>query len=314
MIANRTRSQIKRAMQQPADKHPASTSTEDVQEETPAKKIKVNEEIGEAVAVAGESKEDVKVEEAKTEAPVTRRPNYDPRGLFGMPPEKKRDFEIRYYGAVSNCIQKTHLIHQPESEKVNKEKASIQRAAQSLTSTHLDNIKPRQILERILTSTFPKIAKTIPKFGDITSAHSNFDFRNALTMHRNWKAECVVCMSDDMMGTACGCGHTEIVIFRPCGHAVCMRPCYMDLIRKHPEITRKLSRRTVNVAGTEMVIANSINVNMSVSDTDFHCPTCMSTVESVFQAEEAYGKWTDEQKAIIDADVDFLWSRREIPQ
>lgn len=43
---------------------------------------------------------------------------------------------------------------------------------------------------------------------------------------RNYKSNCAICLTDDIMGTTCGCGHREIAVFRPCGHSVCVSPCF----------------------------------------------------------------------------------------
>lgn len=60
---------------------------------------------------------------------------------------------------------------------------------------------------------------------------SDSEFLMALSMKRNWKQGCAICLADKIMGTTCSCGHTEITIFRPCGHSVCSNPCAKDLFK-----------------------------------------------------------------------------------
>lgn len=74
---------------------------------------------------------------------------------------------------------------------------------------------------------------------------------------RNYRNGCAICLRDDIMGTTCGCGHIEIVVFRPCGHSVCARPCFEDFT-KHNNIT------------------NGCN---------FDCPICRQRVQKTFRAE-----------------------------
>lgn len=63
---------------------------------------------------------------------------------------------------------------------------------------------------------------------------SDFAFLMSLNLRgRNWRAGCAICLTDKIMGTICGRGHTEIVVFRPCGHSVCARPCFGQIMDMH---------------------------------------------------------------------------------
>jgi hypothetical protein len=109
---------------------------------------------------------------------------------------------------------------------------------------------------------------------------------------RNWRSGCVICLTEDIMGTTCTCGHTEIVVFRPCGHAICVRPCFAQWVN-HAGIN--LERQTAIIDGQTYYIGEQRNVNLSAPN--LQCPTCRTPIQRSFRAEEAIGLGT------LDADV-----------
>ena len=109
---------------------------------------------------------------------------------------------------------------------------------------------------------------------------SDFQFLLKLGMLRNWKQESAVCLTDEIMGTTCTCGHTEIVVFRPCGHSVCATPCFTQLAS-----TDDLPMETLKTGdGQTFVFANG------KKDLDgfggFECHMCCRVVQRVFRAED----------------------------
>lgn len=135
-------------------------------------------------------------------------------------------------------------------------------------------------------------------------SHTNsFTFLWQLAKRRNWKQNCSICLKDENIGTACTCGHTEIVMFQPCGHAVCVKPCFQQLMnmennklseaRTNKKI--KLKPRQVELADAEdkskpkeqFIIADSVNVDLSTEDDSplFACPVCRQGVYQTFQTE-----------------------------
>lgn len=102
-------------------------------------------------------------------------------------------------------------------------------------------------------------------------------------MGRDYKAGCVICLSEEMMGTTCTCGHTEIVVFRPCGHSVCVEPCFRQLCTSNGIAPQ---RRTITLPnGQVMFVGSQMAVN-GVSG--FACPTCRTNVASCFRAENVH--------------------------
>lgn len=117
----------------------------------------------------------------------------------------------------------------------------------------------------------------------LSDTMSDFVFLVSLGKNRNWRNECCVCLTDDMMGTTCGCGHFEIAIFRPCGHSVCINPCFYQLIEREKvklqdEILSGPNGMTFRVPGKKDVTVAR----------DFLCPMCRIQVKSVFRAEDTY--------------------------
>jgi len=101
---------------------------------------------------------------------------------------------------------------------------------------------------------------------------------------RNYRSGCVICLADKMMGTTCSCGHTEIVVFRPCGHSICVNPCFQDLCKSLHDIELKPKRfRTPD--GKTFITPTCVDVT---SAKGFDCPTCRTTVTSCFRAEHTY--------------------------
>jgi hypothetical protein len=66
---------------------------------------------------------------------------------------------------------------------------------------------------------------------------SNFDFLIRLNAKREWSSHCMICLEDECMGDIrgknCSCGHREVTIFRPCAHAMCTQPCYIDFSKSN---------------------------------------------------------------------------------
>lgn len=110
----------------------------------------------------------------------------------------------------------------------------------------------------------------------------NFTFLLTLGLKRNWKSECVICLSEDMMGTTCGCGHTEIVVFRPCGHSICVSPCFNEYIKNKGV---QLKEEEMQIGGQTFIVGQKLGIN---DCKNFKCPTCNVNVEKCFRAEDVY--------------------------
>jgi len=116
-------------------------------------------------------------------------------------------------------------------------------------------------------------------------SQDNFMFLAKLGKKRNWKEVCAICLADDIMGTTCGCGHTEIVIFKPCGHSICVYPCFEEWMES---LDIELKPQTKIFEGNEYIIGNQKNVNLQFDDIKPKCPICKTIIKNTFRAEETY--------------------------
>lgn len=93
---------------------------------------------------------------------------------------------------------------------------------------------------------------------------SNFTFLFKLSYRRNWKSGCPICLSHKMRGSSCICGHSEIAVFRPCGHSMCIEPCFLEF-QEH--------------IGSKCFVDEARG---------FKCPMCRTVVKKTFRGEEVY--------------------------
>ena len=133
--------------------------------------------------------------------------------------------------------------------------------------------KINKLVPKALTDVIGKYDITDPKISD-------FVFLSLLGKKKNWKEGCAICLADEIMGKACGCGHTEIVILRPCGHTMCS-PCFVNLMKTK---NHKIGPTTFTTKeGVTYEIHGSADVNTNFK---FNCPLCTVEVTSTFRAEE----------------------------
>jgi len=118
---------------------------------------------------------------------------------------------------------------------------------------------------------------------------------------RNWKSGCVICLADKTMGTTCGCGHTEILVFRPCGHSICIRPCFLEFVVQKELMTR------------ENAMSDFVkNYDQKFTKKDpcpFQCVTCRSKITAMFEAERTwlYTMFQEPAKAIANKILEDLF-------
>ncbi len=115
----------------------------------------------------------------------------------------------------------------------------------------------------------------------------DFLFLMNLGRTRKWKQDCAICLSEKIVGTTCGCGHTEIVVMRPCGHSLCANPCYHDLSASGGHE----AEGGVAEYGEEKyhildVTKGTLKRKLAPPPSNMSCPMCRSSVKTVFRAEE----------------------------
>lgn len=143
----------------------------------------------------------------------------------------------------------------------------------------------------------PEIQAELLSTTSDTSVLTDFQFLLNLTLKRNWKSGCAICLTDKIMGTTCGCGHTEIAVFRPCGHSVCANPCFKQFIETKGQT---LKPKIFEINGQKFTTSDMAGTTMDISAAKrFDCPYCKSTVEKVIRAEDTY--CDDTFKQVIDS-------------
>lgn len=158
-----------------------------------------------------------------------------------------------------------------------------------------------KIYEKIKALVPSKLNKAVDEY---KGNDNDFIFLAKLGRKRNWKSGCAVCLTDNIMGTTCSCGHTEIAVFRPCGHAMCASPCYYQFIEI--KTSQKLKPKTIKIDGNDYTVMGELNIDSS--DINFNCYLCNQKVESVFRAEDVCleGFFKTEAKEIAQQILDTL--------
>lgn len=104
---------------------------------------------------------------------------------------------------------------------------------------------------------------------------SDTEFLGAMT--RDYRKGCAVCLTDKIMGTTCGCGHTEIAVFRPCGHAMCVKPCFEQWMKTN-QVT--FAPQEVTLDGKRFIIPGQHDLS-TFPPGRFSCQECRATLRSV---------------------------------
>jgi hypothetical protein len=115
----------------------------------------------------------------------------------------------------------------------------------------------------------------LKKLKDDPQLESDLDFLRLLGTMRNYKTGCPICLENSTMGVTCGCGYTEITIFRPCGHSMCAKTCFKNF-------------------------ATSALANNQVS---LSCPMCRANISSILSPENMRGSADPDFKSIA---IDYV--------
>lgn len=83
----------------------------------------------------------------------------------------------------------------------------------------------------IMKTVWDYLYNTIPNI-QLSANLDDYTFLAKIGSIRDWTKDCVICL-DEKTGHVCDCGHSEIVIFRGCGHSMCRHPCFDEYKTKH---------------------------------------------------------------------------------
>lgn len=161
----------------------------------------------------------------------------------------------------------------------------------------LYQIRPSYIGHRIMFKADTIKASVLTQFKyyltimPVNSPMTDFEFLARLSLQRYWNHSCMICL-EEHIGKTCQCGHCDVVIFRPCGHSMCLYSCFMDFMGVALPVVTTADGRTVQCVH---------NINM---DTNFECPTCRNVVTQTFNSNDArYSKIFD---PFVDQMVSYL--------
>lgn len=153
----------------------------------------------------------------------------------------------------------------------------------------IDNYRKRAIINNMPNFIINELTKVLEN--KTSDNIGNFEFLARLGLKRDWKSGCVICQTEDIKGTICTCGHTEITIFRPCGHSICTRPCWVDFINHNGQYPGK---QLVEINGIFYYEDNEVNP----CTFKFYCPVCRSEVVSTFS-----NSWMNDSTTLLDYDT-----------
>lgn len=102
------------------------------------------------------------------------------------------------------------------------------------------------------------------------------DFEFLYEHPRDWRTDCAICLTDEI---------TQIAVFRPCGHSVCMQPCFAEFAETQgsPLGPKIVEGRTPDGQLMRFQVGSMKDPSTCK---DFACPVCRTCVTHVFQAEE----------------------------
>lgn len=182
----------------------------------------------------------------------------------------------RRYAIEAACREATRaLINDPVELQKDDPQCILQLRDDALTRVH----------PRLGVTDISQIRESIRSLGKLVKEHvctgpSDDEFLLSLGKRRNWKQECAICLTENIMGTTCTCGHTEIAIFRPCGHSVCTQPCFREMMQHSDNVIKP---QYITLDGKKFQIMGTIDVS-DVSG--MRCHACRADIVSTFQAQD----------------------------
>jgi hypothetical protein len=101
----------------------------------------------------------------------------------------------------------------------------------------------------------------------INNQKSDVKFLVSLGNKNNWKEECMICHTENPKNTD---DRSDITILRPCGHSVCLNPCFKKMLEEH----------NIIYAPDERIFVDELTKE-ELSTT--FCPLCKKMVKHAFQ-------------------------------
>lgn len=173
------------------------------------------------------------------------------------------------------------LVHDPKNFQRNQ----IVVKTRNLPLFHIHNTNAvGQILlhkETIYTRLITEFRKYLERTSDTPNC-TDFEFLARLSLKRRWDHECMLCLDDKHMGQTCDCGHKDIVIFRPCGHSMCLKTCFIEFMENKGHI---FTGKQIASDGKVYTVVGKPECDLCVN---FDCPVCQSKVTHTFNSSDTY--------------------------
>ena len=216
-------------------------------------------------------------------------------------------WDVTVSDALHRSLQEASQHHPPQCDR-----RFIFRDAQTLAGRYTEPIVHHihPFLEKIMDAVPTTLARMLLEKKKKGEELTDFMFVVEQSTRRNWMHDCPLCL-EEQVGVVCGCGHTEVAMFRPCGHTMCSRPCLERYVREvtgsrlPPSFCEAVDNDGKTVTFQRMGVLDITKAR------DFPCPLCRGNVERTIEARpylndrdratQAYRKLEEDMKEVYHA-------------
>lgn len=98
-----------------------------------------------------------------------------------------------------------------------------------------------------LNQVLPKLLLDFIKNKELSDMKlTDYEFLAVFGHKRNWKKECAICLTEDIMGTTCSCGHS-----------ICANPCFENFAKSNGIILKpqklRMGNQVFNMGGQKKI-------------------------------------------------------------
>lgn len=229
---------------------------------------------------------------------------WDKDGLTGIPMKNHSRRVYKLLGFIQSYVYCTLGNLKSNPEIISNKSYNMIRSTGDRTGPYLSDIWPKSYLDEkdlikhIRRVTFKEFNKYILE--DPDSKMDNFTFLIRLAFKRNWRKNCAICHVDNIKGNKCSCECLDIVVLRPCGHSICLKPCFENWAKNNLEF----KPRVYSGNGFTLVDQTAFNVDLDLRDKKLKCPACQVLIEETFQTY-----YTRVNKSLADRIITKIYKR-----
>lgn len=111
---------------------------------------------------------------------------------------------------------------------------------------------------------------------------TDFEFITLLGKKRDWNIGCPICLEKRVTGITCHCGCSEIILFRPCGHVICGKPCFVEFANANG---LNLHEYVYTIGKMNFNTVDSVDYDIDFSGKNIKCPICREIITRSFRTE-----------------------------